>query len=220
MKNRLVVLLLVSVLVLAVVLGIGSTYWPVMLADCVIRVHYTGFSQMFHAEYAYYAVCGNFVFGVSEDVAQELAPEAVSGSPYGDMSSTQWFTHLNYAPYLSYFESKEFVYRNHSWLPTEFGEQYRVYYDHRHGAERAPDEKEQQAMVHAAQTLHHGSIDDWTMFDGIGRQLTWYILVSNGEQMLLQLEEEALYRVMEDGTLVKLMGAPPGGGQFEYFWFP
>ena len=218
MKKWLVALL-VLVLVLAVVIGIGSRYWPVMMADCVIRVHYTGFSQLFHEEYAYYAVCGNFVFGVSEDVAQQMAPEVVSGSPYGDMSYTQWFTHLYYAPYLSYYESKEFVYRNHPWLATEFGEQYRVYYDHWRGTKREPDKKEQQAMVHAAQTLHSGDLEDWSMSDGIGRQLTWYMLVSNGEQMLLQLEEEALYRVMEDGSLVKLMSAP-SGGQFEYFWFP
>ena len=213
--------LLAVVLILALVVGIcvGSYYLPVMTADCIVRVSYTGFAQLFHEPFVYYAVCGNEAVRVSEQVVEQLEPKAISGSKYGDLSSTQWFTHLFYMKQPIGFQSKKFLYGDNPWLPTNFGESYRVYYDHWGGAERMPDEQEQQVLVDAAQTLHSGDINDFSSTDGIYRGLTWYILVSNGEHMLVQLKEEALYRPMEDGTFELLMECPVGG-QFDYFWFP
>ena len=213
--------LLILVLILGLIAGIcvASYYLPVMTADCVVRVAYRGFSQLFNEPYEYYAVCGSTAVQVAPWVLEQIAPEAIEGSVYGDLSSAHWFTRLYYAPYLSYYESEKFLERNDPWLSTEFGEKYRVYYHHWHGEERMPDETEQQVLVNAAETLHSGDINDISSSDGIGRGLTWYILVANGEQMLLQLKEEALYRPLEDGSFAHIMDCPEGG-QFDYYWFP
>lgn len=216
MKKWLAILL---ALVLAVTVWIGSYYLPVWTADCIVRVSYTGFNALFREPYAYYAVCGDNAVCISPWVLEQIAPEAISRSVYNDVSSTQWFAHLYYAHRVPYFQAKEFLDRNDPWLPTKFGENYRVYYDHWHGAERLPDEREQQVLVGAAETLHSGDINDWSSAGGPARGLTWYILVSNGEKQLLQLKEEALYLPMEDGTFRHIMDCPEGG-QFDYFWFP
>ena len=206
-------------LVLILVLWIGSYVLPVTMADCIVRVHYTGLAMLSYGGDAYYAICGNHAIRVSEQVLEQLAPKVLSGSKYGDLSSTQWFARLHYVPYLSYFQSEHFLHRNYPWLATEFGEKYRVYYHHWTGAERTPNEKEQQVLLNAAQTLHSGDIDDYTSSNGIERGLTYYVLISNGEQMLLQHEGEGLYRPMEDGTFELIMKIP-NGGDLEYIWFP
>ena len=211
------VLILVAVMILGV--WLGSNYLPVMMADCIVRVAYRGTMQWLVEPFEYYAICGTEAVRVSEQVVEQLAPMAISGSRYGDVSSTEWFAHLYYAHRVPYFQATDFLYRNDPWLPTDFGETYRVYYHHWHGAERMPDEKEQQILVNAAQQMHSGDINDFSSAGGPARGLTWYILVSHGEQKLVQLKEEALYRPMEDGTFAHLMDCP-AGGQFDYFWFP
>ena len=210
---------MVAVLVLAVVIGIGSCYWPVWAADCIVRISYTGFAGLFHERYAYYAICGDHAVRVAPWVLEQLAPEAISGSKYKDMETTQWFTRLMYVYDVSHFESKDFLQRNHPWLPTDFGERYRVYYHRWAGEERMPDAVQQAVLVHAAEKLHSGDIEDYSMMGGLDRGLTWYILVSNGEKLLLQHKEETLYRPLEDGTFQLLMECPQDG-QFDYFWFP
>ena len=82
-----------------------------------------------------------------------------------------------------------------------------------------PEEQEQKVLLDAAQTLHSGDINDWSSTNGIDRGLTWYILVSNGDQMLLQMKEEQLYRPMADGSFELVMDCPESG-QFDYYWFP
>lgn len=219
MKKWLPGLAVVLILLLIVGVCIGSYYVPVMTADCIVRVSYTGFAQLYHEPYAYYAVRGTDAVRVAPWVLEQIAPEVISGSKYGDVASTQWFAHLYYAPYLSYFQSEQFLERDNPWMPTDFGENYRVYYDHWHGAERMPEEQEQKVLLDAAQTLHSGDINDWSSTNGIDRGLTWYILVSNGDQMLLQLKEEQLYRPMVDGSFELVMDCPESG-QFDYYWFP
>ena len=219
MKKYFPVIAVVLILVVTAGICVGSYYFPVMTADCIVRVSYTGFSALFREPYQYYAISGDDAVPVNTWVLEQVAPEVISGSKYGDLSSTQWFTHLFYMKQPIGFNSKNFLYRDDPWLPTNFGESYRVYYDHWGGAERMPDEQEQQVLVDAAQTLHSGDINDFSSTDGIYRGLTWYILVSNGEHILVQLKEEALYRPKEDGTFELLMECPVGG-QFDYFWFP
>ena len=219
MKKWFPLLAVVLILVLTAGFCVGSYYLPVMTADCIVRVAYRGNMQWLVEPFEYYAICGTEAVRVSEQVVEQLAPEAISGSRYGDVSSTEWFAHLYHAHRASYFGAKDFLERNDPWLPTDFGETYRVYYHHWHGAERMPDEKEQQILVNTAQQMHSGDINDFSSAGGPARGLTWYILVSHGEQKLVQLKEEALYRPMEDGTFAHLMDCP-AGGQFDYFWFP
>lgn len=198
---------------------IGSYYLPVMTADCIVRVSYTGFAQLIHPPYEYYAVCGTEAVPVSTWVLEQIAPEAISGSSFGDTAPTQWLAHLYYAHRASHFGANEFLERNDPWLPTDFGETYRVYYHHWHGADRMPEETELQMLVDAAHSLHTGDINDWSSAGGPARGLTWYILVSDGERHLLQHKEEALYLPLEDGTFAHIMDCPEDG-QFDYYWFP
>ena len=219
MKKYFPVIAVVLILALVVGICVGSYYLPVMTADCIVRVSYTGFAQLFNEPFVYYAICGTEAVRVSEKVVEQLAPKAISGSKYGDVSTAQWFERLIYVSHVKYFDYKDFLWRNDPWLATEFGEKYRVYYDHHAGGERMPNEKEQAVMLQAAQSMHSGDIDDWSSGGSMERTLTWFILISNGEQMMLQHKEEALYRPMEDGTFELLMECPVGG-QFDYFWFP
>lgn len=212
---------IICAVVLALLFWAGAYFWPVWTADCVVRVSYTGFNGILHEPYEYYAVSGNDAVKVSEWVLQMAAPEAISGNKYKDQKTTQWITELIYMPRVDAFESKEFLQRNNPWLPTDFGENYRVYYHRWGGAERMPDEAEQALMVRAAETLHSGDIEDWSsMGAALGeRGLTWFIVASNGEQVMLQHREERLYRIRDDGSLEAVMDCPQGG-QFDYYWFP
>lgn len=215
------VILLVAVLVLAVVIGIGSCYWPVWAADCIVRISYTGFAGLFHERYAYYAICGDNAVRVAPWVLEQLAPEAISGNKYKDtMVTHQWFAHLYYMPRVEMFNGDKFLSRNDPWMPTEFGEKYRVYYQGWSGTKIDAGTEVQAVMVDAAHYFHDGDINNMSSYSYSGeRGLTWYILVSNGEKLLLQHKEETLYRPLEDGTFQLLMECPPDG-QFDYFWFP
>ena len=153
-------------------------------------------------------------------VAFLAAPEAVTGSEYEDAVTTLWFTQLIYMPRTEMYEGEKFLYKNYPWLQTDFGEQYRVYYQNWGGPKIDAGSDVQAVMQQAAQHFHDGDINKMSSFGSTGeRGLTWFIVVSNGERILVQHQEDALYLPVEDGTFRLLMECPDGG-QFDYYWFP
>ena len=218
MKKWIAIVLAVLVVLLGAAAWIGSYFLPVYAADCVVRVSFTGLSNIFHE---YYAVLGDRAVRVADWVVEDICPEAISGDKYKDTKTTQWITSLIYVPRAEMFDGEQFLYRNYPWLPTDFGEQYRVYYHNRGGPKNDAGPEVQTAMEQAARYFHDGDINNWSsMSNGTGdRELTWFIFVSDGNNLLVQLKEDALYLPNGDGTFQLLMECP-AEGQFDYFWFP
>ena len=79
----------------------------------------------------------------------------------------------------------------------------------------------QAVMRQAAHAFHDGDPDSWCSMDNASgeRGLTWFIVVSDGKQILVQHQEDALYLPMDDGTFRIVMKCPEDG-QFDYYWFP
>ena len=207
-------------LVLAVTVWMAVGFWVVGTADCVVRVTYTGFNAILRIPVEYYAVRGGDAVRVPILMALLAEPEAVSGSKYEDEVTSQWFVELIYMPRVEMFDGHKFLSRNDPWIPTEFGEKYRIYYENWGGPKIDAGSDVQAVMQRAAHHFHDGDINKMSSFGSTGeRGLTWFIIVSDGERILVQHQKEALYLPMADGSFQLLMECPQGG-QFDYFWFP
>jgi hypothetical protein len=204
-------------LVLAVTVWMVVGFWIVGTADCVVRVSFTGLNNIFHVPFEYYVVRDGDAVRIPRWVAVFGAPEIISGSKYEDEHTAQWFTRLSY---WKRYGIDPLLDRSGSWLPTEFGEKYRIYYENWGGPKIDAGSDVQAVMQQAAQYFHDGDINKMSSFGSTGeRGLTWFIVVSNGERILVQHQEDALYLPVEDGTFRLLMECPKGG-RFDYFWFP
>lgn len=204
-------------LVLAVTVWLAVGFWIVGTADCVVRVSFAGFNAILRVPFEYYAVRGGDAVRVPTLVALLSQPEAVTSSKYEDEATSQWFARLSY---WKRYGIDPVLDRSGSWLPTEFGEKYRIYYQNWGGPKNDAGTDVQAVMRQAAHYFHDGDIDNMTSFGSSGeRGLTWFIVASNGERLLVQHQEDALYLSMPDGTFRLLMECPEGG-QFDYYWFP
>ena len=208
-------------LVLAVTVWVAVCFWIVGTADCVVRVSFTGFSAIGHVPFEYYAVRGQDAVRIPQWIVVFSTPEAVSGSKYEDEVTTQWFTQLIYMPRTEMYEGEKFLYKNYPWLQTDFGEQYRVYYQNWGGPKIDAGTDVQAVMRQTAHEFHDGDPDNWCSMDNASgeRGLTWFIVVSDGKQTLVQHQEDALYLPLEDGAFRLVMECPEDG-QFDYYWFP
>ncbi len=204
-------------LVLAVSVWMAVGFWIVGTADCVVRVSFTGFNAILRLPFEYYAVRGNDAVRIPALVAFLAEPEIVTGDKFEDEVTSQWFVRLSYWKRYGLNLTLD---ENGSWLPTDFGEKHRIYYQNWGGPKNDAGTDVQMVMWHAAHYFHDGDINNMSSFGSSGeRGLTWFIVVSDGERILVQHQEDALYLPLADGTFRLLMECPRGG-QFDYFRFP
>lgn len=180
--------------------------------------------------YVYYAIRENGVEEVDVEAVKQVAPEMVIGEGYGshgfvNEGVTQWFAQLIYMPRVELFDGSRFARRNDPWLPTEFGENIRIYYRVWSGEDREAGPEIESVMLQAAYAFHDGDPEKWIgrgggPDDDFSRILTSFLLTYNAETLFVENREDNLYRPMEDGTFQLVMEMPDESSYITYYWFP
>lgn len=173
--------------------------------------------------FVFYVIRDGVAEPISQEQAKEIAPEAISASFYDEAEETvRWFAQLIYVPKAEDFDADNFTYRRESWLATDYGEQFRVYYSRWSGAQRDVHERATEVMLRGVYFFHDGNPDQWFGRDYSNgtRILTSFTVISNGDALLVSRQEEnAVYVPLEDGSFQLLLECP-ANSELEYVWFP
>lgn len=187
--------------------------WACSHAICVARVSFTGFENMFHIPYEYYAVTKHYSIRVPEAMVKLAFGNAPVQQYFEDDEDTAcWLVSLDYAEDSNLFVEGDYV-------ETSFGEGYRLYYQAWNTwRNREPGAEDLLLMQQIIETLHSGDLNDWISQWGGVTGLTNFILFRNGDQYLLKTDD--LYIPFDkDGEHRKILKFPEGG-DYDYFYFP
>lgn len=212
--------IIAAAVAIVVIAGLLGGMWFVGTSDCIVRVSFTGWNNMFHVPYEYYAIHGTEVVRIPGLFMQLACPNAVSNSHYDETdAASRWLTELLYTEDPAVYDT--FTGAASPWTSSEYGENYRVYYNSWNGNGIAPGEDAIELMRRAAHTFHNGDPDVFSMISSLEgyRTLTWFVVNQCGDMTLLEHEGESLYLSMGDGTFQLLMECPDYG-DFDYFYFP
>lgn len=181
-------------------------------ADCVARVSFTGLDDLFHAPYAYYALNDRGAVRVPGFLAKAaLGADAEERTLYDDTETAYWFATLQYG-------KDELTSDSKPRLCTSFGPDYWLVYDNWTRSTPAPGEEDLALMLRAAESLHDGDLENWVWQGGGAIGLISFMVICNGDQYLLEVNDQQLLRPLEDGGFRKMMDCPRRG-HFDCWFF-
>lgn len=192
--------------------------------DCLVEIHVfdgSGGGGDFEP-YKYYAIRDSGMEQVAVEAVRLIAPEMLDPSRFDfeNEETSSWFAQLMYAPRVENYDSERFMYRNHRWLPTDFGEKVRVYYSYSGPTEEKAEPEIEKAMLQAAHALFTEDLEKYTAGNELAWDLTYFTVTANGDTILIEDRDFSLYRPMPDGSLQLLMEMPDDMANVSYFWFP
>ena len=211
-SKRKTLLLLITVLLLAAAALFLLFLLALWGAGCVVRVSFIGLDNMFHIPCEYYALNDRGAIRVPGFLAKAvLGTDAEERTIYDDTETAYWFATLQYGKDDLTSDSKPH-------LDTSFGPGYWLVYDNWTRSTPAPGEEDIALMLRAAEFLHDGDLDNWAWQGGGATGLTSFMAIRNGNQYLLEENEQRLLLPLEDGGFQKMMDCPKGG-HFDCWFF-
>lgn len=179
------------------------------MGDLLIRYVAAGSSA--YRDEAYYVFRGGELIQISVETVNEYAPEAVYVWPDSQISdadealtASQWQVSLLYVPETSLFGDGE------NWLPTRFGEHWRIYYSHRPYA-MEPSEYFLSILPEIVYDFHNGNLDGLAG----ARTLAYFTIVHTNDGFLVEYLDN-LY--LWNGSSELLMeGSRDSGCQYDYY---
>lgn len=210
-KRKYLLLLIVALLLVAAALPLRFllALWRV---DCVVRVSFTGVENMLHIPYEYYAMDDRGVVRVPGFLAKAvLGADAEERSIYDDTETAYWFVTLQYG-------KDELTSDSQTHLDTSFGEGYWLVYDNWTRNTPEPGEEDIAFMLRAAESLHDGDLENFVWQGGGAIGLTAFMVIRNGDQYLLEVNDRQLLLPLEYGGFRKMMDCPEGG-HFDCWFF-
>lgn len=199
---------------------------------CLVQIHNTLVSiggVKDQPRYEYYAIGKSGVEQVNEETVKGIAPEVLfknlrKGPYFGSAGTYQWYIKLMYAPQVEAFESEDFLYRNSSWMPTDLGENFRVYYSYwgpGHANQAPPlDPEVTKVMLQAAHFSYTTNPDVILPESGLPQILEDFMVTVNDGRILLEAQAVGLFLPMEDGSLLQVFETDQALISASYFWFP
>jgi hypothetical protein len=159
---------------------------------------------------------------VDVEAVKLIAPEMLDPSRFDfeNEETSSWYAHLMYAPRVENYDSERFMYRNHRWLPTDFGEKVRVYYSYSGPTEEKAEPEIEKAMLQAAYALFTEDLEKYSAGNEPAWQLTWFMVTANADTFFVEDRDYNLYRPMPDGSLQLLLEMPDNVTAVSRFWFP
>lgn len=194
--------------------------------ECLVQVHTQAgsLSGSDRDPNTYYAIRESGVEQVEVEAVGLIAPEMLdpAGSDSDNEETSSWFVELMYAPRVENYDSEDFSDRNRPWLPTDFGENVRIYYSRWSHSDRdmKAEPEIEQAMLQGAYALFTEDLEKYSAGNKLAWQLTWFMVTANGDTIFIEDRDDNLYRPMPDSSLQLLIEMPDDVTDISYFWFP
>ena len=194
--------------------------------ECLVQVHTQAgsLSGSDRDPYTYYAIRESGVEQVDAEEVALIAPEMLDpvSSDYDNGETSRWFVELMYAPRVENYDSKGFSARNQPWLPTDFGENVRIYYSRWSHSDREMKAESgiEQVMLQTAYALFTEDLEKYSAGNEPAWQLTWFMVTANADTFFVEDRDNNLYRPMPDGSLQLLLEMPDNVTAVSRFWFP
>lgn len=182
----------------------------------IVRVAFTGWENMFHSDYEYYAIGDNYANKVdTEKVNNYFNEDFESFDIYENTDNIYYFVQLKYSPEYKYpFQD------NKEYMNIPLSDKYRLFYDDWTNDGNVPTYKDKNVMRTVAMKLYDGNLDNWTSKSGNTLGLVSFMLIKSNKyenKYLVENNDTELY-VFEDGNLTKIMNVPEDG-HFDYYYF-
>lgn len=184
---------------------------PEVLDAGEVLIRYVAAGSSAYRDEAYYVFRGGELIEISVETVKEYAPEAVYVWPDSHISdadealtASQWQVSLLYVPETSQFGDGE------NWLPTRFGEHWRIYYNHE-PYDMEPSDYFLSILPEIVYDFHNGDLDG---FAG-ARTLAYFTIVNTNDGFLVEYLDN-LY--LWNGSSKLLMeGSRDSGCQYDYY---
>ena len=179
------------------------------MGDLLIR--YVAAASSAYRDEAYYVFRGGELLEISVETVEKYVPEVVYKWPDSQISdaddklkTSQWRVSLIYVPETSQFGDGE------NWLPTYFGEHWRIYYSHLPNA-MEPSDYFLSILPEIVYDFHNGNLDGLAG----ARTLAYFTIVNTNDGFLVEYLDN-LY--LWNGNCKLLMeGSRDSGCQYEYY---
>lgn len=178
------------------------------MGDLLIR--YVGAGSSDYRDVAYYVFRAGKPVEISVETVNEYVPEVVYIWPDSHiddaddaLQASQWRVWLQYAPEVSQFGDAE------NWVPTIYGEHWRIYYSHKPYA-MEPSEYFLSILPEIVTDFHGGNLDGFTY----ARTLADFTIVNANDGFLVEYLDD-LY-LWNGSYKLLLEGARYNGCQYDY----